>query len=94
MTKRGLAKIVAKKMKMPNELASKTIQAVFDEIADTMAKGEKVQILGFGTFESKEVSQRMGQNPHTGEKLLIAARRAPKFKPGKALKDKVASKEQ
>lgn len=91
MTKKELSKVVAKENGISSELAFKAVHTVFEEISDAMAKGEKVQILGFGTFETRTSSERMGQNPHTGEKILIKERICPKFKPGKALKEKVAA---
>lgn len=91
MTKKELSKVVAKENGISSELALKAVQTVFEEISDTMARGEKIQILGFGTFDTRMSSERMGQNPHTGEKILIQGRTCPKFKPGKALKEKVAA---
>ncbi|MDD3139638.1 MAG: HU family DNA-binding protein [Lachnospiraceae bacterium] len=94
MTKKELSKVVAKENGISSELALKVVQTVFEEISDVMANGEKVQILGFGTFETRVSSERMGQNPHTGEKILIKGRTCPKFKPGNALKEKVAAGKQ
>lgn len=91
MTKKELSKAVAKENCISSELALNAVHTVFEAIADTMAKGEKVQIIGFGTFETRVSSERMGQNPHTGEKILIEGRTCPKFKAGKALKEKVAA---
>ena len=67
----------------------KTIDTVFTAIADIMAAGDKLQISGFGTFETKERAARTGHNPRTGEEINIAAATMPVFKPGKVLKDKV-----
>ena len=58
-------------------------------VAEELKKGEKIQLVGFGTFETIERAAREGRNPHTGEPMPIAASKAPKFKAGKALKDAV-----
>ena len=65
------------------------LKAIVDVITDSLKKGDKVQIVGFGTFEVSERAAREGRNPHTGEAMQIAASKAPKFKAGKALKDAV-----
>ena len=73
-----------------SELSKKDSEAALnDVISDTMAKGEKVQLIGFGTFEAKNRPARVARNPRTGEEVQIAAGKAPVFKAGKALKDKV-----
>ena len=65
------------------------VDAVFDAIGDALAEGESVQLMGFGTFGVKERAAREGRNPRTGEVVKIKAAKAPAFKAGKALKDKV-----
>ena len=70
--------------------AEKAVNAVSDIIGDALAKGEAVQLIGFGTFGVKERAAREGRNPRTGEKVKIAAAKVPYFRPGKALKDKLA----
>ena len=70
--------------------AEAAINAVFGAIEGTLAKGDSVQLIGFGTFGVKERSAREGRNPRTGEVVAIPASKAPYFKAGKALKDKVA----
>ena len=65
------------------------VDAVVSAITEAVASGDKVSIVGFGTFEATERAARMGRNPKTGEPLEIAASKAPKFKAGKALKDLV-----
>ena len=70
--------------------AETAINAVFGAIEDALAKGEAVQLIGFGTFGVKERAAREGRNPRTGEVVKIAASKVPTFKAGKALKDKVA----
>ena len=71
------------------EDTEKTIDTMFTAIADVMAAGGKMQISGFGTFETKARAARTGHNPRTGEEIAIAAATMPVFKPGKVLKDKV-----
>lgn len=65
------------------------IKATFDKISEAMAAGDSVQLIGFGTFETRERGERTGKNPRTGEAVKIAACKAPAFKAGKALKDAV-----
>ena len=69
--------------------AEKAVNAMLDTVGNTLAKGETVQLIGFGTFEVKERAARDGRNPRTGEVVKIPASKAPAFKAGKALKDKV-----
>ena len=69
--------------------ATEALEAVVDTITVTVAKGEKVAITGFGTFEKAARAARTGRNPRTGETIKIAATRTPKFRPAKALKDAV-----
>ena len=69
--------------------AEAAINAVFGAIEDALAKGEAVQLIGFGTFSVKERAAREGRNPRTGETVKIKASKIPTFKAGKALKDKV-----
>ncbi|MBS4761430.1 HU family DNA-binding protein [Carnobacteriaceae bacterium zg-ZUI252] len=66
-----------------------TVDALFDTIQAALAKGEKVQIIGFGNFEVRERAARKGRNPQTGEEIKIKASKVPGFKAGKALKDAV-----
>ena len=69
--------------------AEKAIKAFADVVTEELKKGEKVQLVGFGTFEVSERAAREGRNPQTGKTMKIAACKAPKFKAGKALKDAV-----
>jgi DNA-binding protein HU-beta len=69
--------------------ATAAVDAVFASIQDTLAKGEKVQLIGFGNFEVRSRAARKGRNPQTGEEIEIAASKIPAFKPGKALKDAI-----
>nr|WP_246602778.1 HU family DNA-binding protein [Sporosarcina aquimarina] len=74
---------------MTKKDATKAVEAVFDTIQATLAKGEKVQLIGFGNFEVRERAARKGRNPQSGEEIEIAASKVPAFKAGKALKDAV-----
>ncbi len=65
------------------------LEGTLNAISDALANGEKVQLVGFGTFEVSERAAREGRNPQTGKKIKIAARKVPKFRPGKVLKDQV-----
>ncbi|MEC2867324.1 HU family DNA-binding protein [Bacillus bombysepticus] len=89
MNKTELTKVVAEKAELTQKDASAATQAVLDAITNVLAKEEKVQIIGFGTFEVRERSARTGRNPQTGEEMQIAASKAPAFKAGKELKEAV-----
>lgn len=75
---------------MSKKDAEKAVNAVFASVGDALANGEKVQLVGFGTFEVRERAARTGRNPQTGEEIQIAASRVPAFRAGKALKDSVS----
>jgi DNA-binding protein HU-beta len=75
---------------MSKKDAEKAVNAVFASVGDALAKGEKVQLVGFGTFEVRERAARTGRNPQTGEEIQIAASRVPAFRAGKVLKDSVS----
>ncbi len=92
MNKTELIKIVADKSEMKQKDAEKVVSAVFDAIVEKVAEGEKVQIVGFGTFEQRERKERSGVDPRTHEKLTIPASKVPAFKAGKAFKDAVDKK--
>lgn len=89
MNKTELIASVAEKSGMSKKDAEKALSAVLDSITETLAAGDKVQLIGFGTFETKLREARVGRNPSTGEPVNIAAARLPQFKAGKALKDVV-----
>lgn len=89
MNKGELISCVADNAELSKKDAEKVVASVLDCITDAMVAGEKVQIIGFGTFEVRERAARVGRNPKTGEELEIAASKVPAFKAGKALKDKV-----
>ena len=87
MNKAELIAAVAENADMTKKDAAKAVKAFVDVFTEELKKGEKVQVVGFGTFEVSERAERKGRNPHTGETMEIAASKAPKFKAGKALKD-------
>jgi len=86
LTKRELIDIVAKKANLTSKAARDSVQAFINSIRDALKRGEKVVITGFGTFSVRKRAERIGRNPKTGEKITIAARKAPGFTPGKTLK--------
>ena len=89
MNKGELVSALAAKAELSKKDSEAALNALIDVIGETIAKGEKVQLIGFGTFESKSRPARVARNPRTGEEVKIAASKAPVFKAGKALKDKV-----
>ncbi|EGQ27575.1 HU family DNA-binding protein [Mammaliicoccus sciuri] len=89
MNKTELINSVAEAAGLTKKDATKAVEAVFDTIQATLAKGEKVQLIGFGNFEVRERAARKGRNPQSGEEIEIAASKVPAFKAGKALKDAV-----
>ena len=89
MTKAELIAVVGEKAGLTKKDADKAVCAVLDAITETLANGEKVSLVGFGTFEVKERAERMGHNPQTGEAIVIGASKAPVFKAGTALKNAV-----
>ena len=90
MNKTELIAAVAEKTAMSKKDSEKAVSALFDAVTETLAKGEKIQLVGFGTFEVKERAAHMGRNPRTKEPMEIPASRVAGFKVGKALKDAVA----
>ena len=89
MNKVELINAVAAKAELTKKDADKAVAAVLASITDALAAGEKVQLIGFGTFEVKERAARTGHNPKTGAAIKIAAAKAPAFKAGAALKNAV-----
>ncbi len=87
MTKVELATAISEKAQISKKDAENVVRAFTDVIGDELKKGEKVQLVGFGTFETVKRAAREGRNPQTGETVQIKAARSPKFKAGKALKD-------
>ncbi len=92
MNKSELVAALAAKAEISKKDAEKALNAFVDSISDSLIKGEKVQLIGFGTFEVKNRPARTARNPRTGAEIKIAATKAPAFKAGKALKDKVNTK--
>lgn len=86
MTKADLIAYVAKKVNLTNKAAKEAVAAVFGAVADSLKKGEKVVVTGFGTFSVRSRAARKGRNPQTGAAINIAARKTPGFTAGKALK--------
>ena len=89
MTKAELVVNVAEKAGLDRKKAEKAVTAFVDTVKQALVEGDKVQIIGFGTFENRERSARTGRNPRTGEPIEIAASKLPSFKAGKALKEAV-----
>jgi DNA-binding protein HU-beta len=89
LNKADLVASVAEKTGCLKKDAEKTVEAVFDSIKEALVNGEKVQYVGFGTFEVKNREQRIGRNPQTKEPIDIPACKVPGFKAGKALKESV-----
>ena len=90
MKKNELIAAVAEKAAMSKKDAEKAITAVIDTLTEALAAGEKVQLMGFGSFETRERAERKAKNPRTGEEVTVPATRVPAFKAGNALKAKVA----
>lgn len=89
MNKSQLISAVAEKSSMTKKDAEAAVNAVTDIIINAMKEGEKVQIVGFGTFEVKTRSARMGRNPKTGESISVPESKHPSFSASKALKDQI-----
>ena len=89
MNKTEFIAAVAENADISKKDAERAIKAFADVVTEELKKGEKVQLVGFGTFEVSERAAREGRNPQTGKTMKIAACKAPKFKAGKALKDAV-----
>ena len=87
MNKTELVAAMAERAEISKKDAEAALKAFTDVVAEELKKGEKIQLVGFGTFEVSERAARTGRNPQTGEEMPIAASKAPKFKAGKALKD-------
>lgn len=90
MSKTELVNAVAERTGTSKKDAEKAVSATLDAITEALKNGEKVQLIGFGTFEVKERAQRVGRNPQTKEEIVIPASKLPSFKAGKALKDAVS----
>ena len=89
MNKEELVQEVAKKSKVTQKEAAEIINALMETIEKTVAKGKKVTLVGFGTFEARKRAARTGRNPQTGKEIKIAAKTVPAFSAGKKFKDAV-----
>ena len=89
MNKTELIAAIAEKTELSKKDAEKALKAFTEVVEEELKKGEKIQLVGFGTFEVSERAAREGRNPQTGETMQIAASKSPKFKAGKALKDAI-----
>ncbi|GAA4290786.1 HU family DNA-binding protein [Anaerocolumna aminovalerica] len=87
MNKAELVAAIAEKTELSKKDSEKALKAFIDVVTEELTKGEKIQLVGFGTFEVADRPARTGRNPQTKEVITIAASKAPKFKAGKALKD-------
>jgi len=91
MNKTELSIAISDTCAVGRETAKTIIDAITDAITEALAKGDKVTLVGFGTFEAVTRAARFGRNPKTGEEVLIPVATTPKFKPGKTLKDAINS---
>ncbi len=89
MNKAELVAAIAAKTELSKKDSEKALKAFIEVVSEELKKGEKVQLVGFGTFEVAKRAAREGRNPQTGKAMKIAASKAPKFKAGKALKDEI-----
>ena len=89
MNKQELIKSMAEKTSLNKANSEKALNAFIETLQEALANGEKVQLIGFGTFETKERAARVGLNPRTKEKIHIPAKKVPAFKPGKEFKEKI-----
>ena len=89
MNKTELVAAMADQAGLSKKDAEKALKAFTDVVAEELKKGEKIQLVGFGTFEVSERAARVGRNPQTKQEITIPASKAPKFKAGKALKDSI-----
>ena len=92
MNKLDLVNAISKETGVSKKVADQALAAVLDSIKEGLKKGEKVSLVGFGTFETRKRAARKGRNPQTKEEIKIPASKAPVFKAGKALKDLVNNK--
>jgi len=92
MTKTQLSEKVAIKANLRKKQAAAAVEAVLEAVKEALAKGEKVQLIPFGSFAVRSRAAREGRNPRTGDKIKIKASKVPTFRPGKALKEAVAKR--
>lgn len=91
MNKSDLINQIVTKTGITKTKANQVIDAMVESIGNTLSKGDKVTLVGFGTFETREKSERVGRNPKTGETIAIPKKRVAKFRPGLGLSEKVRS---
>ena len=89
-TKEDIVNKVAQDTDISKAEAKKAVESLLDAVTDGLANGDKITLTGFGTFQVQEREAKEGRNPQTGQKMLIPAKKVPKFSPGKGLKDSVS----
>lgn len=89
MTKAELIDVVAKKAELTKKESAQAVDAIVESITEALKKGDKVTLVGFGTFSVTKRKPRKGRNPKTGEEVKIPATKSPKFTPGKAFKEAI-----
>jgi DNA-binding protein HU-beta len=89
MKKADLVDLVSQQKNLPRPQVEATIDSLIDAVAEGLARGERIDLRGFGAFAVRESAARSGRNPQTGETIQISARRVPTFKAGKELRDRV-----
>ena len=89
MNKSELAKAISAKTNLTQKQAGAALDAIITSIEDTVASGDKLALIGFGTFEAKKIAAKKARNPRTGETVAVPAKTVPAFKPGKSFKEKV-----
>lgn len=91
MNKSELIDIIAAKTNQPRKKAEEVVNLIFDSMTDTLAKGDRIEIRGFGSFVCKDYGAYVGRNPRTGESIQVTPKKLPFFKVGKELKERVDS---
>lgn len=91
MNKNELVTEIAGQLDLPKKTVEEVVDAFTDTVGSTLKRGERVALTGFGTFERRDRSARTAQNPQTGERMRVKAKKVPAFKPGQGLKDTVAT---
>ncbi len=89
MNKSELIEIIAEKSKIPKKRAEEVVNLVFDSMTTALAKGDRIEIRGFGSFVNREYGSYTGRNPRTGDSIQVAPKKLPFFKVGKELKERV-----
>lgn len=89
MNKTELVAAMSRRANLTQRDTERALDAFLEVMSETLREGDKIQLVGYGTFEVRERAQRKGKNPQTGEEILIPATRVPVFKPGKILRDMI-----